>query len=274
MSVSLRAAIKNIAKDKDFLSKYLILVILSFTVGLTFFASYAKNYALVIPSSALGMLASIILCGYDFRYLKKLINNTDANLPEWNNFGELLITGLKFFGTVFLLAVAIIAVVLVLTILSGLTVFISKGLAFSLLIGVGVLNIIICACLLAYTPAIIYNFIDTDYDLAAIFNFKKLSSYFSRNYFSAFFAGGFVAILVSIFAIITTAKPEYVLLYIIPLMIAPIVRMINDNLLIQAYTANKANEKGSAVKLILYFILSLITLLGWAALCYCIGKIS
>ncbi len=272
MTVSLRAATKNVIKDKDFLSKYFVLVILSFIVGLTFFASYAKNYALLIPSSALAMIASIIMCGYDFKYMGVLIQDKDANLPEWDNWGTLLTTGLKFFGAIFLLAFAIIAVTLAAAILAGLTSIFSKTVALALLIAIGIINIIICICLLMATPALIYNFIDTDYNLLSVFNFKKLCGYLSINYFSAYFIGLFIAVIVSIFASATTIRAEYVLLYIIPLLIAPFVRMINDNLLIQAYTANKNSEKGSIAKLALYFILFAVMGLIWIITCFYLGK--
>ncbi len=57
-----------------------------------------------------------------------------------------------------------------------------------------------------------------------------------------------------VLATVTTIKIKYALFYIIPLLLAPFFRLITNNLIAQAYNADKNNETGSVLRLILYAV--------------------
>ena len=79
-----------------------------------------------------------------------------------------------------------------------------------------------------------------------------------------------LASLNAILAVLTVMNIKYILLYIIPLMITPLLRFIASNLMAQAYLADKNLEKGSRGRLFLYLIISIVL---WTIVFYIAYKI-
>ena len=262
MSVSMRAAFSNVLKDKDFLSKYTILVLLSFCNGLAVYASLAKNYALFIPAVAIATLASILAFGYDFAYIKNLISNKDVDMPEWTwgNLGDYSLTGVKYFAAVLLLAMSVGVIILIPVLITLILGAINKFMLVFIIIPFFILMLIELFVCIA-SQGFVYSFIDTNYDILALFRFKKICSYFSVNYFTALFAFGCLALLNGILATATTSSLRYALFYIIPLLLAPFLRMGINNLMAQAYRAKRDGEPSCVGKMLAYigcFVLLLI----------------
>lgn len=257
MAVSLRKAFKNVLSDGDFLSKFAILIVLSFCNGLLTFALIARNYGWLIPAAVLSVIATIIGFGYDFKYIKNLIDNENSEMPEWSGIGEFFITGTKYVAAVMLFAMAVGLILFVPIVLFACLSFISK--VFFILM---MLPFFLCILFEIYicfaSLGMVYVFLDSDMDILSLFNFKKIFSYFSVSYFVALFAVGALAFGNGLLGSIATINLKYALLYIIPLIIAPFLRMINNNLIAQAYNANKNNEKGSVGKLFIYLALIII----------------
>ena len=65
-------------------------------------------------------------------------------------------------------------------------------------------------------------------------------------------------VLIPYYSLINSALFDYSELYIIPLMIAPFLRMISNNMIAQAYTANQNNEKSPLWKILLFGLTAII----------------
>lgn len=259
MAVSITKSFKNVINDKDFLSKYTILVVLSFCNGLLSFALLAKNYVWVFPSLVLSLLATIITIGYDLKYVQNLIENEDSPMPEWSGIGEFIIVGLKYLGALLLFLIAAIVIIFIPVCLVAILAMIEKTLIILMLIPLLLMVIFeIYVCIAA--QGFVYSFLDSEQDLLSLFNIKKIASYFSINYFISLFIVFFLSLLLALLGTCTTLNIKYELLYIIPLMLAPVVRMGINNLVAQAYRANKNNEAGSILKMFAYLGLSILTL--------------
>ena len=260
MAISIRNSIKNIFSDEDFITKYSILVVLSFICGLVVFATLAHNKPLIIPTTILATLAGCVTLGYDITYLKTLIEKEDAKLPEWNRFFEYLNTGLRFVCAILLLVAAIMGGILILTILGKILSYNIKAL---MLLFYSILTLAVIGFeifLLFCGIGFMYMFIESDYNITSVFNIKKLYNYFSTNYFIALFAMVTISGINGILATLTTIKIRYALFYIIPLLLAPFFRLITNNLIAQAYNADKNNETGSVWRLIFYAITATTTI--------------
>lgn len=266
MAVSMRAAFSNVLRDKDFLSKYTILVLLSFCNGLAVYASLAKNYTLLIPAIAISTLASILAFGYDFTYIKNLILNKDANMPEWTwgNIGEYSLTGVKYLAAVLLLAMSVGIIMLIPILLILILGAISKFMLVLLIIPFFILMLIELFVCIA-SQGFVYSFIDTNCDILALFKFKRVCSYFSVNYFTSLFAFGCLAIFNGILATVTTSSIRYALFYIIPLLLAPFLRMGINNLMAQAYRAKRDSEPSCVGKMLVYIGCFVLLLIGFCA---------
>ncbi len=258
MTISIRKAFKNIVKDKDFLPKYTVLIILSFGCGLLSFALLAKNQQVMVPSLIIAIIASCFALGYDIEYTKLLIKKDDADLPNWSKWAEYFGIGLKYIWAIILLGITILtAIIMFAAIGTLLTLKVKSHMAivihtsYALLI---VIEILMAFCSIGFT----YLFIESEYNILSLFNIKKLFGYISRNYFTALFGMAMLASINGVFATLTTAKIKYALLYIIPLMIAPFLRMISNNMIAQAYTANQNNEKSPLWKILLFGLTAII----------------
>ena len=262
MAVSIGKSIANVFSDKDFLPKYTVLVVLSFCVGLLTFVSIAENYVWLPVAIPLYLIAVVISCGYDIKYIKELINNENSKMPSWSskNIKEFLIIGVKYF-------LAAIIFIFIITPILSLPIFIFSSYikihSYLILLALVFLffALVTIAYLLIFFPAIIYTFINTDYDVLAFFNIKKNCSYFSVNYFTALLAIMCLNLPVTYMAHTTTLRLRYALLYIIPLMIVPIFRMFNCNLMAEAYTSKINNEKGSIAKMFGLLVLAIFEIL-------------
>ena len=261
MAVSVCKGFRNVINDKDFWSKYTILVILSFCNGLLSFALLAKNYIWVLPALILSLLATIIALGYDLKYIQKLIANENSPMPEWSGIGEIFLTGLRYLGAIFLFSMAVGIIILIPVFLVAILAMIEKTLIVLMVIPLVlmcILELYVCLC----AQGFIYVFLDSQEDILSLFNIKKIFSYFSINYFTALFIGCFFALLNSILGTCATIQMKYALLYIIPLMIAPVLRMGINNYVAQAYRANRDGEKGSLLKMFAYIGLSILAVIG------------
>lgn len=271
MAISIRNSIKNIFNDKDFTAKYSILVVLSFICGLFVFATLAHNKPLIIPTAILATLAGCTTVGYDITYLKALMEKEDAKLPEWDKFFEYFNAGLKFLFALLLLAASIMGAVLLLTFLGKILL---GNIKIIMIIFFTLLNLLALGFeiyLLFCGIGFLYVFIESDYSIISVFNLKKIYNYFSTNYFIALFAMVTIAGINGVLATLTTIRIKYALFYIIPLLIAPFLRLITNNLIAQAHIADKNNESGSVWKLILY-IATASTLITSILLLGTIGK--
>ncbi|MBR6099376.1 DUF4013 domain-containing protein [bacterium] len=261
MAVSTRSAFKNIFKDKDFLSKYSVLVVLTFAMGLMTFIMVAKNYDLLPIAIPLYFLAMIFDYGYHLKYIQNLMNDENALLPDWSKPGDIFITGIKFITAILMLAMPIIAVFLVLLVSVAMLSTVSKAFLVLLIIPFFLFAIVEIVLILA-GPGFLFAYLEQNEDLFALYNLKKVFSYFSINYFTALFAILSLSVILGFMGSCTMVSLKYALFYIIPLLLAPIFRLSFNNLIGQAYCANKRDEKGSALALFGYigeFILLLIT---------------
>ena len=248
MTVSTRNAIQNVFKDKDFLSKYSILVVLSFAMGLITFISVAKNYDLLPFALPVYLLALIFDYGYHLKYVQSLMKDENAVMPEWSKPGDIFITGIKFISAILLFATPILTVFLVLFGLIALLTTVSKAFMVLLIIPF-FLFIVIEIFMLVGGPGFIFTYIEQNEDFFAFFNLKKVFSYCSVNYFISIFAILSLSVILGGVSSCTLVRVKYALLYIIPLMLAPIFRLCFNNLIAQAYWGNKRNEKGSGIAL-------------------------
>ena len=252
VAISLIDAFKQVFKDKNFMPTYTVLVILSFCCGLLFFATLAKNTPLIFPSIILAICALCLSEGFHLQYFKSLVTTQDKNMPNFKDVGCYAMTGIKFLAATTILCLTILPLTIFSTIFVLLFSVISKpamhlALLFSTFIFL-IIEIFILICI----PAFIYVFTDTDEDVVSFLFIKKLCGYFSCNYFSALFLIAFISALNGVISVATTVNIKYALLYIIPLMITPIIRLGADNILAQAYCANKNSEKGSVGRMIFY----------------------
>ena len=170
MAISIRNSLKNIFNDEDFVTKYSILVVLSFLCGLVVFAALAHNKPLIIPTIILATLAGCVTLGYDITYLKALIEKEDAKLPEWSRFFEYLNTGLKFVCAILLLAAAIMGGILILTILGKILSYNIKILMILLYSALTLITIGVEIFLLFCGIGFMYMFIEADYSITSVFN--------------------------------------------------------------------------------------------------------
>lgn len=265
MSVNIVKAFKNVLSDEDFLSKYTILVVLSFCSGLMAFAVLAKNNDLLLPSLILAVAAAIISFGYDIQYIKDLIKDENAKMPEWSNIGEYILCGTKCFGAILIFALAVIGIIISFTVLVALLASLFKPLILLIFIPLLFLFIIEIFTVLA-SVGFMYAFIESDMNLLSLFDFKKVCSYFSVNYFTVLFITGAFAIFNGILGSLTTINIKYSLLYIIPLMLAAFFRMGINNMIAQAYRANRDNEKGSATNMVIALGVCILLLLLFVVL--------
>lgn len=250
MAVSIRKSFANIFGDREILPKYTVLVILSFCVGLLTFVFMAKNYMWLPVAVPLYFIASILATGYDIKYVKELMNNENSKMPHWTkeNFVEFFSIGIKYLIATIILFLIIFSIIVIPIIIIG-----SLYKMYNLLISLLIVPLLIATAIFMYLlicfPGIIYTFINNNYDILTFFNIKKNCSYFSVNYFISLFAIMCLALPISFIAQCTTVRLRYALFYIIPLMIAPIIRMVFCNLMSQAYRANNNNEDGSIAKM-------------------------
>jgi len=268
MAVSIRKATRDIFKDKDFLSKYTVLVILAFCVGLLSFAMIAKNNMWILVSLPFYILAGIILNGYYIKYTHNLMDNENSGLPSIvkENLLEYFPIGLRYFiATAAFLAINSLAVISLMILIS----FLAK--IYNLLIVLIILPIIYEIVLLLYIfvglPGLIYNFIESNYSILSFFEIKKVLSHLSVNYFISLFYLSILNLGIFFMTQCSIMRIRYALLLIIPLMLSPIVALITDNLMAQAYRSNKTSEEGSIAKmsisLLCLIILSIVLAVGY-----------
>lgn len=257
MAVSIRKAFKNVLSDEDFLSKYAVLVVLSFCNGLLTFALLAKNYMWILPALALSITATVIAFGYDLKYIRSLIDDENAKMPEWSGILEYTLNGIKYLGAVMLFAMATSMILIIPMLVVAILAVISK--VFLILMSIPVLLFILVELYVCIASiGFVYVFLDSDMDICSLFNFKKIFSYFSINYFTALFTVGTLALCNALLGGAATINIKYALLYLIPLMLAPFLRMGINNIIAQAYNSNKNEEKGSLAKMFGYLLLFIV----------------
>ncbi len=256
MAVSIRKSFANVFSDSEILSKYTALVILSFCTGLLTFVLLGKNYTWLPIATPLYFLAAIIAGGYDIKYVKELINNEDARMPDWSkeNLLEFFYIGAKYFIATMIFFLIITPVIFLPIIFISLLYKTYPYLILLIIIPI-LLAIVTALYFFICFPGIIYTFINTDNDLLTFFNVKKICSYFSVNYFTSIFAIVCLNIPVYFMAQCSTIRLKYALFYIIPLMLAPIIRMVFCNLMSQAYISNNKDNDGSIAKMFGYLFL-------------------
>ena len=262
MSVSLRDAFRRVFKEECFLPNYTALVVMSFCSGLLYFAMRAKNIPYILPSVVLAIAALILSEGYHLKYFKAITSEVQPTMPDWKKFGFYGLTGLKFFAASIILGMVFTSVIMILiTILLVFGLFLKSAmsamfLAFAVIVGIG--EMLICLCM----PAFVYVFTDMDESVTSFLFLNKVFKNFSCSYFVALFLIAVLSSLNAILAVLTTINIKYVLLYIIPLMITPFLRLVSDNIMAQAYIANKNGQKDSAGKMIIYMFLAVAVIAG------------
>ena len=254
MTLSIKKAFKNIFADKEFWAKYAVLLILSFCLGFLNFTMMAKNYLLFVPAVAVAVMSSCLFNGYEIQYIKSLMNDKNAKMPEWNdNIWNFFLIGLKYFTAILLVGIVCSAIVIVLMMFAVIAAYI---LHYPILLKIlsRTLFIIIEIVAIILTQGFIYLFIESNYEITSLFNFKKLFSYFGVTYFTSTAMCINLLVIIAIIATITTANIRYALLYLIPLIISPVFNLGMDNIRAQAYRAIKNNKKISFLSFILYTI--------------------
>ena len=120
MTVSIKDAFKNVFSDKEFITKYTYLLVLSFCLGLLNFTLLAKNYAILPVAFIFAIFASVINYGYDIEYIKSLMDNEQAKMPEWtDNITKFFMLGLKYMAAVLLIGI-VFSVILTIFMLLGM----------------------------------------------------------------------------------------------------------------------------------------------------------
>lgn len=252
MSINIKEAFINPFRDKNFIQKYSVLLILSFCCGILGFAIIAHNYSYIKPILILAILAAVTNLGYDLEYIKSLIKNENTELPEWKDFFKYMLSGSKFSLAIILLVSVCVGIVLGLFILFGIFIY-KKTLLLVLAahIALGILTVIEIIMVFA-SMSYIYVYIDSNDDIFSVFNVKKVFSNFSANYFTALFASLTFTLINGLLGSIAMINIKYALFYIIPLIITPIIKLVSDNLAAQAYLRNKNFESGSVIKTVIF----------------------
>lgn len=258
MSVSIKKSFGNIFSDKSFIEKYSNLVILSFACGFLNFVILAKNYSLLIPAIFLAAIAVVFNFGYDLTYVKSMMVNINSELPLWNgNFKKFFILGLKWIAAILLICFIFDIVLVFFMILVSIFAMLLHYKSVVLMMP-KILFIVSEIFAIIFMQGLIYLFLDSNEAIASLFNLKKLFSYFSVNYFTSVAGTSIFILFNAILSTLATIKLEYALWYIVPLLIAPLFKLVNDNLMAQAYVANKNNEKTSWTILVLYLIMAIL----------------
>ena len=254
MSISIKCAAQKVFKDKSFGVNLLFLVILSFLNGLFTFAILAKNIALYIPTFFAAAFASIVMIGYDITYMRNLFNDKDAELPHWKQISKFFSTGFKYTISIILLIMSIY--IPLLFILVGYSFFKFSALSpLIIILGTYIIIAVIEVLIITLSLAVTFAFVESEDNILEVFNFKKVFGYINTNYFSALFAVGIFGVIHNILTKLSIANIKYAIIYIVPLIIFPIFRLIIDNIAAQAYHAQKDNEKASAKTILIYLII-------------------
>ena len=130
--MDIKTAFTYMFKDKSFLPKYLTGVLLLIPLSVSNIFSVHNPYLTTIPFikdlpaeslqiiflvlSALGLLFSLLVCGYDLVNLNARIYKKDALLPEWKEFKTIILTSLKALAVYALLVAALSAIMTILAI--------------------------------------------------------------------------------------------------------------------------------------------------------------
>ena len=241
---------------------YTALVVMSFCCGLVYFASLSNNTKLLVPTTILAVAAMIYSEGYHLRYFKSLTTNTTPSMPEWKDAGSILLTGIKYATAVLILSLALGAILLIFGFITAAATIVSKIFGIILLMLFFLICFIMEIFLVVCLPSFFCTFTDSEGSVLSFLNIKNLCKYFSVNYFITLFTILILALLNSCLSFAASINIKYNLTYIIPLMLAPIIRLWTDNLIAQSYLANKSGEQGSIAKMcILLLVLLLIVIL-------------
>lgn len=266
MSVGIIKAFKNMCSDNTFLQKYTVLVVLSFCAGLFYFAYISKNTPYIYPTLFIAIMSYIISVGYDLFYIRDLLENEEAKLPEWKCFGDISNLGLRFTTGILLFGLAFISLMVFLyvsgAILGGILSVAAgtKIVGYSIILFVSLLVVAIEIFMIVSAIAFICEFLNNGNSICTFFKWNKVFKYFNRNYFLALFAIIMMSSFNAIIAACTTISLKYILLYIIPLMLAPIIRLGADNLIAQHIHSSISEDKSVIPRLIVYILASLLFL--------------
>lgn len=178
----------------------------------------------IIPA----FIAAFLLSGYGVEITRRVINGTSPVLPEWDNWGDLLIDGLKVWVIGIVYALPMILVGMCLGIPGAVFSQDSPGLASAFSSFAGCLNFLWGIILSLFMPAAIALFVAND-DLGAAFRFGEVFN-FVRDNFSNYLIVlvlGWVASLIGFLGIVFCFLPV--------LVTAPYASWITSHLYGQAY---------------------------------------
>lgn len=165
-------AFSFVFEDKDWVSKILIAAAISL-VGMLF-------GILIIP----GILAVALLGGYMVEIARRVIHDDPQVLPEWDNWGALIMDGLKFIVISIVYAAPMILASICLGIPAGLLSEDSPDLSTALSLVLSCINILWAIVLSLFVPAAVGAFA-AENDLGAAFRFGRVFS-LVRNNFSTY----------------------------------------------------------------------------------------
>ena len=134
------------------------------------------SWVLLIPL----IVASIFISGYTVEIVRRVIRGGPAELPEWEDWGQLFGDGLKMLviGVVYVLPIIVVGMCT--GALSGALADSSEGLSIFVSLVGGCFNILWAILVSIVLPAAIASYVDKD-DLGAAFRFSEIFALVSNN---------------------------------------------------------------------------------------------
>lgn len=156
--------------DDQWITKILVAAAI-LAVGILF------SWLLLIPL----ILAVLLLNGYGIEITRRVINGVSPVLPEWDNWGELLMDGLKLFVIQIIYALPIILVGVCLGALAGITAEDSQDVSSMFSAFSGCLNFLWSIVLALFLPAAVAFFVAKG-EVSAAFQFGDVFNFVRENF--------------------------------------------------------------------------------------------
>ena len=224
--MDIKTAFTYMFKDKSFLPKYLTGVLLLIPLSVSNIFSVHNPYLTTIPFikdlpaeslqiiflvlSALGLLFSLFVCGYNLVNLNARIYKKDALLPEWKEFKTIILTSLKALAAYALLVAALSAIMTILAIVIIIILSLIFKSDIKVLAAAAIsISIIIAAVAMVLTiPAQIIAFA-VDLKIKSFYNFKLIFNFVKENklkYFICLISSVVILIINSLVCSISITK--------------------------------------------------------------------
>jgi len=278
MNISIKDAFLNIAREKEWIFRYFLLslFILAPNLFLYFHPELVSMQGSVSPKNnliyfAFNSVFSICSVGYIFVYLRDLIANKEASIPNFNNsLGNIIKSSILFLLFIVLVYISICVIIIPLGLVIAALIF--MGMSGAVVFMGGVTGLILALCvgfLFVFTNGITLNFAESNFKFSTLFDFKKASKYFCWEYFVLLLLTLGVSLVALGLIPLSEAENMRFILLVYPFVYA-FLTLVAVNLLVQIYHYKNGNyvctEDKTANKILYTILLILVFVFSYYSL--------